>query len=173
MSFIDPKTFVHNMGVQQNMSVADFGSGAGHFTMQLAMAVGRAGKVYAVDIRQDLLEVITGYVRMHGFFQVSTICADLDKENSTKIGPSSVDIVLCANLLYQLDKPEVAVKEASRILKTGGTMVVLGWEEGSFLSPDDLVTQDQVKEIASKHDFDKYSIIEAGDHHYGLVCSRS
>ncbi len=173
MNFIDPKTFVQNMGVTNGMSVADFGSGAGYFTVQLASIVGRAGKVYAIDVRKDLLEVLEGYIKPNGMFQVTTVCCDLETEKGSEIEDSSLDFVLCANILNQVDNPEIIITEASRILKKNGSLVVLDWKKRSFLFSGKLVTEDTVRKISKKHNFEKYSIIEAGDSHYGLACVRS
>lgn len=173
MDFVDPKTFVQNIGIAEGALVADFGSGAGYFTTQLALFVGRGGKVYALDVRRDLLEVLGGYLRRNGIFQVKTMCCDLEKEQGSGLESSSLDFILCANLLHQVDNQESIIKEASRILRSGGKMVVLDWKKKSFLFSGEMFGESEVRKISKKHDFEKYSIIEAGDSHYGLMCVRA
>lgn len=173
MNFIDPRTFVQNIGIGVGASVADFGSGAGYFTTQIATFVGRSGSVYALDVRRELLEVLDGYLRRNGVFQVKTICCDLEKEQGSGIESSSLDFVLCANILHQVDNPEAVIKEASRVLKSNGKMVVLDWKEKSFLFAGEIVAEETARKLSKEHSFEKYSIIEAGDSHYGLVCKRA
>lgn len=38
------------------MTVADFGSGSGHYVMALSELVGDRGRVYAIDLQQALLQ---------------------------------------------------------------------------------------------------------------------
>ena len=173
MNFLDPITAVQNLGVQQGMNVADFGSGAGHFVLALATEVGRQGRVYAVDVRRDMLEIIEGHIRMNGIFQVVAVCADLEQENGSTLEPGSLDYVLCSNILHQVQHPENVIQEVSRVLKKDGKMVILEWEAGSFLSPKTLFTKERAEKLSKKHHFQNCSTIEAGDHHYGLVCSRT
>src|SRR5690349_19493403 len=40
-------------------AVADIGAGTGYYTRRLAQAVGTKGVVYAVDIQQEMLDVLT------------------------------------------------------------------------------------------------------------------
>lgn len=172
MNFLEPTSAVQSLDIQPGMSVADFGSGAGHFVLALAAAVGRQGRVYAVDIRKDMLEIIEGHIRMNGIFQVSAVCADLEQENGSTLEAGSLDYVVCRNILHQVQHPRNVIQEVSRVLKKDGKMVILEWEPGSFLSPKTLFTKKQAEKISAQCHFQTCSTIEAGDHHYGLVCAR-
>ena len=52
---MNPGKIVSEFGVSEGMSVADFGSGAGYFTILLGQQVGKDGKVYALDVQEPPL----------------------------------------------------------------------------------------------------------------------
>jgi SAM-dependent methyltransferase len=45
--------------------VADIGAGTGYFSWRMAQAVGATGKVYAVEIQQEMLDLLAGNMRQH------------------------------------------------------------------------------------------------------------
>ena len=57
-----PDTVIQSLGLSSGKIVADIGSGGGYFSFLFAQAVGKNGKVYAVDIDPKLLD----YVRRQG-----------------------------------------------------------------------------------------------------------
>ena len=57
-----PDTVIQSLGLSPGKIVADIGSGGGYFSLRFAQAVGKSGKVYAVDVDPKLLD----YVRRQG-----------------------------------------------------------------------------------------------------------
>src|SRR5690242_6679187 len=49
---------ISRLNLKSGMIAADIGAGSGLFSRPLAKAVAPAGKVYAVDIQQDLLDYV-------------------------------------------------------------------------------------------------------------------
>jgi predicted methyltransferase len=58
-----PKKVVETLPLAPGARVADLGAGGGYFTWYLAQAVGPEGKVYAVDIDETALRLITQEAR--------------------------------------------------------------------------------------------------------------
>ena len=54
----NPDLAMRLIRVQRGATVADLGAGSGYFTTRLARAVGTAGRVYAVDIQQGMLDLL-------------------------------------------------------------------------------------------------------------------
>ena len=46
------------MALNQGLKVADFGCGAGHFTLEAARRVGNTGQVFCLDILPQALESV-------------------------------------------------------------------------------------------------------------------
>lgn len=53
-----PQQVMDTLGLKSGSVVADLGCGNGYFTFHLADRVGTSGKVYAVDVRENLVEEI-------------------------------------------------------------------------------------------------------------------
>jgi len=57
--FLNPNEILEEIGLMGQMTFADFGCGAGYFTIPAAKMVGDHGKVYAVDILKEVFPVYT------------------------------------------------------------------------------------------------------------------
>lgn len=169
MSFLDPREAVKEFGVKEGMTVADFGSGAGHFVLALAPLVGRSGLVYAVDIREEALEVTRGYATIQGALHIRTVRADLERQNGSGLGDASVDIVLCSNILHQVEDASAVLREARRVLKPHGTLIVLEWDGASSMAPQGAIEKEAMQDIAAEAGFIPQRHISAGEFHYGII----
>lgn len=168
--FLDPDTIVANFQIQTGMSVADFGSGAGHFVFAMANIVGPEGRVYALDIRQEMTEVVNGYARLHNVPQVTTILCNLEQKNGSTLQDESLDFVLCSTILHQVDNPFTVLKEAFRVLKPAGKIIIIDWEESPLVKPGKMFTQQDALNTLSQCGFAfKEALADAGDHHYGVI----
>ena len=155
--FIAPEAVVKNLDILPGMKVADFGAGAGFYTLVLAERVGASGKVWALDIRKEMLEVIRSKARQARL-----------KENST-------DLVLISNLLFQVQDKKVLAEETSRILKPGGRVVLVEWdEEEKPLGPPlrQRVNRKAAEDIFLKTGFHFEKEFDAGENHYGLILKK-
>ena len=171
--FLDPRTIVANFHINHGMSVADFGAGAGHFAFAMAGIVGFEGRVYALDIRNEMIEVVNGYTRLHNIPQITTIYCNLETKNGSTLADGSVDMVLCAGILHQVDNPFMVLKEAFRVLKPAGTLVIIDWKEESIVKPGKLFTQKDAQNTLSQCGFVYKSVLaDAGDHHYGVISQK-
>jgi DNA-binding transcriptional ArsR family regulator len=99
-------------------TVADLGCGEGYLTMEVARW---ARKVIAVDSSPAMLKHAKKLAQKYGVKNVTFRRASVEKVPLTD---GSVDVVLLSQVLHCLAKPEVALEEASRILKNEGTLLV-------------------------------------------------
>ncbi len=53
---------------------------------------------------------------------------NLERENGSGLGTGMVDWVLMKDVLIQNEKKEVIVREAARIVKAGGKILVIEWD---------------------------------------------
>ncbi|PIR41064.1 MAG: hypothetical protein COV31_02890 [Candidatus Yanofskybacteria bacterium CG10_big_fil_rev_8_21_14_0_10_46_23] len=176
-SFLNPADLILDFGLQPGMKVADFGSGSAHFTILLAQTVGEGGQVTAVDILESALDVVRSKANQAGFRNIQTVRSNLEVPNSSGLGEASQDFVLLANILFQSDKKAVIIKEAFRVLKSGGTAVIIDWrvDGAEGVGPDRAFRVDatQMQTIAEEAGFLFKAPIEAGTYHYGLIFSKN
>ena len=168
--FLDPYSIVEQFELTSGMRVADFGVGAGHFAFAMASKVGHNGKVYAFDVREQMLEVVRGYTRIYRLTQVMPMLCNLEQEHASGLGERSLDLVLCSSILHQVQHHAVVLGEAFRILKQNSKIVIIDWEPGGSLKPAKIFTSEQAKHLLSECGFTYNQTLQnAGDHHYGIV----
>ena len=164
MSFIKPEEIVKNIGLEQGMTVVDFGAGSGHYALAAAKLVGEKGRVYAVDVQKDLLTAIKSEAEKRGLLNLEIIWTDVEKLESTRLADNSINKAIISNILFQLEEKETIAREAMRILKKGGdaTVIVIEWSDGRL---DKSVCEKIFKEVG----FEKEKEFDAGDKHYGII----
>lgn len=170
--FSQPEKNIEQFAVDPGMKVVELGSGAGFYTLSLAKSVGKTGKVFAVDVQQELLLKLKNEAFKNGLENIEIVWGDIDEENSTRLNDSTVDRVLIANTLFQVDDKDAVAKEAYRILKPKCTALLIDWVD-SFggLGPHKsrIITPEQGKIIFERAGFSFLREIRAGDHHYGMI----
>ena len=171
--FLNPVGSVKDFGLDLGMHVADFGAGAGHFTKAIANAVGGSGVVSAVDIKRSSLEVIDGIKKIDGLFQIRTVQGNLEQKGGSNLEDNSQDLVLCSNILHQVDNPSVILEEACRVLKPKGFLVVIDWFEKAILGPLNRISKEDIDKLAVSVGFKKDREIDAGGLHYGVIFKKS
>jgi ubiquinone/menaquinone biosynthesis C-methylase UbiE len=98
-------------------TIADFGSGTGFYTDDVAPAVDR---VYAVDIQESMHE----YYREKGVpDNVDLVTSGVD---DLPFDTGSLDAAF-STMTYHEFAGEAALQEVTRVLKRGGTFVVVDW----------------------------------------------
>lgn len=169
--FINPDLIIGNFGIQEGMKIADFGSGSGYFTILMGELTGEGGLVTALDIMESALETVRSKAKNEGLRNIQTVRSNLEILGSSGLSSDSQDFVLMANILFQSDKKDEIIKEAHRVLKEGGLLVIIDWKKGTggFGPPDNLRLDPQaMQSIAVSNGFEFTNFIDAGTFHYGL-----
>ncbi len=172
-ALIDPYKIFEKISLSEGKRVADLGCGrTGHFVFPAVKIVGEKGIVYAVDVVKNILESIKSMARSEGYDNIQTVWSDIEMAGKTPIPDNSLDAAFYVNVLFQLKNKVGAIKEATRMLKKGGYLVVVDWAkrlgmlgpaEGLMLSPEEatrLAIQENLKLV------DK---ILPGEYHYSLI----
>lgn len=171
--FMNPEVIVEYFGLQAGMKVADFGSGAGYFTILMAKKVGENGMVTALDIMESALETVRAKSSAVGLKNLQTTRADLEVLGGSALPDNSQNIVLLANILFQSPKKEQIVQEAKRVLATGGLMIVIDWKKeatGGLGPPPELkIDQAEMKAMLKKEGLVFINNIDAGSFHFGFI----
>lgn len=171
--FGEPSTIISQFGVTLGQNIADLGSGSGFYTLALAKEVGGKGKVYAVDIHEEMLQHIKTAGARENLDNIEVIKGDLEEERGTRLADKSVDGVIIANTLFQLEKPEACIKEAMRIVVDGGKMLVVDWKEsfgGLGPQPEHVISEEKAKKMFADAGCEVVTDINAKKYHYGFVC---
>lgn len=160
-------------GVEAGMHVADLGCGnLGYFAIPAAKIVGKNGVVYAVDILKSVLQSVEGRAKQEGLDNLKTVWSNLEIIGATKIEEGSLDATFVINMLFQSKKDDLVLKEAYRLLKNGGKMIIIDWLRIStpFGPPqEDRTNPEEIKRVAQDAGFKLIDEFEAGSYHYGMM----
>ena len=169
--FVNPIQILDQIGLKSTMIAADFGSGSGGWAIPLAQKL-EDGQVFAVDIQEEPLSALEGRVKLQGISNIRKIIADVEGK-IPGLPELSCDLVLMTDLLFQSDNKEGVFKEAKRVLKLGGKILVVEWTPEASLGPKEgRVSKDEIKEIAKNLSFRLEKEFKAGDYHYGLIFTK-
>ena len=130
--FSDPLKNIEQCGIQAGAEIADFGSGSGHYSIAASRALISTGRVYAIDIQQELLSKLKNQAVREGLYNIEVIWGNIEKISGTKLRDNSVDLVLLSNILFQLDDRETMVKEVKRVLRSSGKVMVVDLSDSFF-----------------------------------------
>lgn len=173
--FSNPKNNIIQLGLVEGMSVADFGSGSGHYAIEASRIVGESGRVYAIDIQQALVKKIKNLTVTEHRNNIDVLWGDIEQIGGTKLSDESVDAVIIANDLFQVENKNNVLKEARRILKPKGKAMVVEWAD-SFggIGPrmEDIIRETEARDMLSENGFEFVQRFDAGEHHYGLIFTK-
>ncbi len=107
-------------------TVADLGAGEGTLAQLLAQ---RAKKVIAIDHSPKMVEFGTRLAKEHELPNLEYRLGDIEE---IPIDDQAVDLVIFSQALHHATQPPKALSEARRIVKPGGTLVILDLLGHSF-----------------------------------------
>src|SRR3989344_16181 len=170
--FMQPERVARSFDLRPGMIVADFGAGAGYFTIPIARIIGDNGKVYAIDIQKNALDSIKARAALEHLLQVEPVWTDLELQNGSHLPASATDFVVVANILFQAEKKQEIFLEAARIVRSGGGLAVLEWNDSPLPAGPALalrVPKAEARRLAESAGFSLVREFGAGSHHYGLL----
>ncbi len=103
-------------------SVADIGAGSGYFSWRMAQTVAPTGKIYAVDIQQEMLDLLARNVARRG---VSNVVPVLGTTSNPNLPAESVDTMLLVDVYHEFDRPFEMLKSMIGALKKNGRIVLV------------------------------------------------
>ena len=175
-ALFDISAIIRKMKITEGQSVAELGCGNfGFFVWPLARLVGRRGRVYAVDVLKGHLDEIKRVALKDNLPQVKTIWSNLEVFQGTQIESSSLDAALLINILYQSEKKAEILREAMRLLKRNGQLMIVEWgNSDSPLGPrpEKRVKLESLKSAAAKLGLELQREFIAGPYHYGIILTK-
>ncbi len=116
---------VDAVGIRPGDAIADIGAGTGLFMKPFAEAVGKEGKVFAVDISAVFVSNLRKRAKEESLNQVKVV---LGKEDSIELAESSIDIAFVCDTYHHFEYPEPTLASIHRALKPEGRLVVIDFE---------------------------------------------
>lgn len=112
---------IEKMNLLPTSVVADIGAGTGYFTFKIAEKV-PLGKVYAVEIQDELIRYLNNQKNELGASNVEVIKGDV---KSPHLPDSSIDLALLIDVYHELQYPKEMMRSISKALKKNGKLLLL------------------------------------------------
>jgi len=120
-----PDDIIEHLNIKEGMIMGDIGCGGGFFTYEFSKKVGSNGLVYAVDVDQKSLELITENLENEGHKNVKTIIAT---QEGIDLPDGSVDMFFLRNVFHHLSEPVEYFKHLNRALKEDGKIAIIDYK---------------------------------------------
>ena len=155
-----PQRVIQSLQIRPDATIADLGAGSGYFTFLLAQAAGPAGKVYAVDIDNDMTELVARKAKEQGLQNVEVILA---KPNDSLLPEGRIDLIFTSNTYHHIENRVAYFAALRKTLRPSGRVAVIDFDRRSWFSgllkhytPSDFIKREMEQagyRLASEFDF--------------------
>jgi len=119
-----PQEVMDALDLKNGSAVADIGCGDGYFTFRLAERVGKAGKVYAVDIKASDIKKIRKQAAREKLPQIAALVGDADDPH---LPHGVLDAILVVKAYHEFTAYDAMLGRFLRALKLGGKFGVIDY----------------------------------------------
>jgi len=123
VQFLDPDSILEKLGLDRGQVLVDLGCGTGFFSIPASR---RVKKVFALDIQQEMLEILNEKIQKA---KITNIEAILSEESFIPLPDNSADVLLMANVFHELEDRPSLLKQVKRVLRKNGRMVIIDWKK--------------------------------------------
>ncbi len=148
-----PTKLVEALKLQPGQTIADIGAGSGILSVMMAKQVGEAGKILAVDVQQEMLDLLDKKLTELG---IKNVEGRLGTEKTPQLEPASIDLAIMVDVYHEFAFPYEMMSEIAKSLKPGGRVVFVEYRKEDPEVPIKLVhkmTQAQVKKEINQPEF--------------------
>jgi ubiquinone/menaquinone biosynthesis C-methylase UbiE len=135
---------VRSLKIKPGMNVADIGAGSGVISLLVAEKVGVEGKVFAVDVQDEMLELLDKKLKK---FKIKNIHLTKGTSQSPNLKKNSVDLIFMVDVYHEFEFPYEMLDELSNALKPGGRIAFVEYRMEDPKVPIKLVHKMSVKQV--------------------------
>lgn len=137
-----------NLGARQGMSICDMGCGNGFYSLQLAKMVGPEGEIYAVDIQQEMLDLLKQRASDEGIANVRLVKGEVHDPN---LPVGKIDLILLVDVYHEFSHPQLMLRAMRESLKPDGLIALL-----EYRGEDDTVPIKKLHKMSKKQILKEY-----------------
>jgi len=119
-----PQKIIERSGTKEGMTVLDLGCGSGALTIFVARAVGDKGKVYALDIQEDMLKQLEKKLGLPENRDIKNVELINSSADQLPFEDNSIDLVYIVSVLQEIPGRQKALQEIKRVLRPQGILAI-------------------------------------------------
>jgi len=125
-----PEAVLDAMGLGPGDVAADIGCGSGYYARRMARRVAPEGRVYCVDIQQEMLDIMQELTDRDGVTGIVPVLGDVD---DPKLPAGEVDWIILADVYHEMSEFEAMLAGMRASLAPGGRVALLEYriEDGT------------------------------------------
>lgn len=127
----EPAKLLASLGVEPGQTVCDLGCGNGFYALKLAKLVGPRGRVLAVDIQPEMLDLLRERARARSIPNVEPILGGVA---DPRLPGAEVDLILLVDVYHELSHPSEMLAAMRASLTPSGRVALV-----EFRAEDDAV----------------------------------
>lgn len=146
-----PTKLIDALKLKNGDVVADVGAGSGYLSFRLAEKVGPQGKVLAVDIQPEMLDLIRKRMKARKVTHIEPI---LGTESDPNLPAATVDLILMVDVYHEFSYPFEMTEAMVKSLKPGGRLVFVEYRKEDpdvFIKEVHKMTERQVRKEMEAH----------------------
>jgi ubiquinone/menaquinone biosynthesis C-methylase UbiE len=125
LRWLSPDSVLKLLLLRPGAVVADIGAGTGYFAIPLAQAIGPDGKVFAIDLQPEMLDLLRK--TLEGTDAPHNISLLQGTAETTTLPQASCDLVFIANVWHEVPDHAAALREFRRVLRPDGALAIVDW----------------------------------------------
>lgn len=144
-----PEHVLDVLKVHGGQTVADVGCGSGYFTSRLSKRVGPSGRVYATDLQQEMLDLLSKRTKQERLDNVTPVLATA---RDAKLPDGKLDVILLVDVYHELPDPPVTLAQLKKALAPNGVLALVEYRAEDpkvAIKPEHKTTLEQLKKELS------------------------
>jgi precorrin-6B methylase 2 len=113
------------LALQPGMVVADIGAGTGYLSRRMAPLVMPGGKIIALDLQPEMVNILQAGVKRSGLSQIEVKLGAVD---DIKLPKNSVDMAIMVDVYHELAYPYEVMSSIMQALKPRGRIVFVEYK---------------------------------------------
>jgi ubiquinone/menaquinone biosynthesis C-methylase UbiE len=143
----NPKKLIELLKLKDGEVVADIGAGSGYYTFRMAKLVAPKGKIVAVDIQKEMLDIIRDRMKKEKITNVEPV---MGEEADPKLKDESVDTILLVDVYHEFSFPYEMTEKMVKGLKPDGRIVFVEFRMEDERVPIKLVHKMTEKQVVKE-----------------------
>ncbi|MTI60219.1 MAG: methyltransferase domain-containing protein [Firmicutes bacterium] len=164
---LSPQETLKKIGIHENDVICDIGAGSGVFAIPAAKITNNT--VYALDINNELLEIIKEKAKKEKLSNIKTMKVTGDHYD---IEADTVDCVILVTVLHEIENKDFILTEIKRIIKSRGKLAIIEFQKQQTpMGPpvSHRIGRDEVIRHCGSFGFSQIDELYLGDNFYCIV----